>query len=250
MNIFNSLYAGKIAGNVHKGTGYINSCIDSRLYKAHRLIWKLYYGEDPNVIDHINGIKDDNRICNLRSVTTLMNNKNQRINKNNKSGYSGVHYCEKVDKWQVLINDEANRTISLGVYNTEHLAALARELKFREIVGEDFYNESGRDAILQSIQDIVNGSDVKYNNNLIKRNTSGYTGVRLVEYDRYKSTLCVQENGKSKALHLGYYNTAEEAALVRELKLKELKGDEYYTIRGRDGLLKELEEKVKLIKNT
>lgn len=48
--------------------GYIRVWCDDRLRMKHRLLWWLKHGELPDEIDHINGIRDDNRICNLRSV--------------------------------------------------------------------------------------------------------------------------------------------------------------------------------------
>jgi len=53
---------------------YINNkCIQ---FAVHRLLWLLWYNEIPDTIDHINGIKHDNRKVNLRNVTSIENNKN------------------------------------------------------------------------------------------------------------------------------------------------------------------------------
>ena len=63
----------KIAGCVDT-TGYIVIRIDGMNYKAHRLAWIYVYGEWPNdLIDHINGINNDNRIENLELVTPQRN---------------------------------------------------------------------------------------------------------------------------------------------------------------------------------
>ena len=69
---------------------YLRIMIDSRMYLCHRLAWLYVYGEWPkNHIDHINHLKSDNRIANLRDVTRAENSENQaKAQKSNKS--SGV----------------------------------------------------------------------------------------------------------------------------------------------------------------
>jgi len=64
-----SLIAGFIYPN-----GYIRIHIDGRKYLAHRLAWLYVYGSFPkNHIDHINRVRNDNRIANLRDVIRCMN---------------------------------------------------------------------------------------------------------------------------------------------------------------------------------
>lgn len=95
--------AGKLAGTVNKG-GYVKIGINRRYYMAHRLAWLFTYGEWPNgVVDHINGDTSDNRICNLRSATQAENSRNQRISKNNSSGFKGVHWHARRQKWAASI---------------------------------------------------------------------------------------------------------------------------------------------------
>jgi hypothetical protein len=62
--------------------------------KGHRLAWLLHYGEWPNGhIDHINGIRNDNRIVNLRAVSNAINCQNKRRPlPSNKTGWLGVTY--------------------------------------------------------------------------------------------------------------------------------------------------------------
>ena len=84
--------AGSKAGFIDVG-GYHTIGINSRYYKAHRLAWLLYYGVWPSkCIDHINGIKTDNRICNLRLCERHQNSLNTGMFKNNSSGMKGVYY--------------------------------------------------------------------------------------------------------------------------------------------------------------
>ena len=68
---------GSVAGNSNVN-GYVYIKVMGKRYMAHRLAWLYHYGEWPvNEIDHINNIKDDNRICNLRDVTHSENQQNR-----------------------------------------------------------------------------------------------------------------------------------------------------------------------------
>jgi len=76
----------------------------SRFYFVHRIIWKMWYGQDPEIIDHINGIGTDNRIENLRSVTMLENARNMALHSRNKTGVSGV--VEENGKWRARLGNK------------------------------------------------------------------------------------------------------------------------------------------------
>ena len=92
-----------VAGCKNK-KGYITIRIDRKIYFAHRLAWLYVYGEMPTEhIDHINHIKDDNRILNLRAVTCGENNKNVPMQKNNTSGAMGVNWHKMTKRWQAFI---------------------------------------------------------------------------------------------------------------------------------------------------
>jgi len=83
--------AGMISGT-SKSDGRRQIRIYGRLYYAHRLAWLYMTGEWPkHEIDHINGIRDDNRLCNLRDTSVRVNNMNRnRASKNNAIGLLGV----------------------------------------------------------------------------------------------------------------------------------------------------------------
>jgi hypothetical protein len=105
--------------------GYVQVGYLKKMYKAHRLIWAMIHGEFPDgQIDHINGNRSDNRLCNLRVVTQQQNAHNKQKNKRNKSGFTGVCWNKKSSKWQACISVNAV-TIYLGVFHTAEQAHAA-----------------------------------------------------------------------------------------------------------------------------
>ena len=122
--------AGKIAGSLNNG--YFRIRIDGKGYFAHRIIWLYVYGAWPaNDIDHINGIKTDNRIFNLREATKSQNGQNQRKpQSHNTSGYLGVSAYK--GKWKATIKLSGNN-LFIGYYNTPEAAYAAYLSKKREL---------------------------------------------------------------------------------------------------------------------
>lgn len=83
------------AGSV-KRDGYRYITIRRKLYASHRLIWILFNGSEPDgLIDHINRIKTDNRIENLRAATKEQNAANAGMYSTNTSGFKGVYFCKR-----------------------------------------------------------------------------------------------------------------------------------------------------------
>lgn len=105
---------GKIAGCLHK-TGYRQIKIGNALYQAHRLMWIYHNGSiNENMqIDHINNIKHDNRIENLRLVTAQQNCFNR--SKFNAKGYC---WSKASQKWQASIYVN-NKSKYLGQFANE-----------------------------------------------------------------------------------------------------------------------------------
>lgn len=80
------------AGSVRRD-GYLEIMIDNKRYNAHRLAWFMYTGAPPKgCIDHINRVKLDNRIVNLRDVSPELNNHNQKpTNRKSATGLLGAY---------------------------------------------------------------------------------------------------------------------------------------------------------------
>ena len=114
---------GDTAGNTNK-TGYVTIGLCKKVYKAHRLAWLYMHGSWPaGLIDHINGVKSDNRLFNLRVVDETGNSENvRRPNKRNKSGFMGVIWFQ--NKWRANITIN-RKTKWLGDYATPEEAHAA-----------------------------------------------------------------------------------------------------------------------------
>ena len=112
--------AGKPA-NSKDHYGYIRIKISGKFYKAHQLAWAFTHGEFPNTsIDHINGIPDDNKLCNLRLADHHMNMQNQRrARKDNFLGVLGV--SRNGSKYRAEIRADGKK-IFLGNHATQELA--------------------------------------------------------------------------------------------------------------------------------
>ena len=107
---------GQVPGSRHQH-GYIVIRIDRKAYLAHRLAWLVAYGEWPKEeIDHINGVRDDNRITNLRDVSRRTNRENARVPRStNRVGLLGVCWDTRDRKFLSTITTEG-RNISLGYF--------------------------------------------------------------------------------------------------------------------------------------
>ena len=116
--------SGQIVGSPDKD-GYLRFYIDGRLYGAHRLAWLYVFGEWPSKdLDHINRIKADNRIANLREVSHSENLQNTTLCSRNKSGFKGVSWYARTKRWVAHIKSEG-RTKHLGYFDTPELAFAA-----------------------------------------------------------------------------------------------------------------------------
>lgn len=109
---WNSRFAGKVAGSPHT-TGYVKITCNYKYYLAHRIIWEMHNGKIPKgmEVDHINHIKNDNRIENLSLVSRSVNSKNLKKDKRNKSGFTGVVIDNRTKMWVAQIQVKGERIV-------------------------------------------------------------------------------------------------------------------------------------------
>lgn len=123
---WNTRYAGKEAMTATMGHGYRHGTIFGRTYRAHRVAWAMATGSWPvDEVDHINGDRLDNRLCNLRAATHVVNMRNAKRRIDNTSGATGVFWDKSKEMWQVQI-DIDGRTKHLGYFHTVSEASAAR----------------------------------------------------------------------------------------------------------------------------
>lgn len=119
--------------------GYLVTCTSlggkPKNYRVHRLVWVYVHGQITNHIDHINGIRDDNRLCNLREVTHQQNMMN-RVRHKSKSAFRGIYAYGNKRGWvaQISVN---GRMKHIGCYKTPEEASAAYE-KVRSEMFKEF----------------------------------------------------------------------------------------------------------------
>jgi hypothetical protein len=129
--------AGKEAGCLRKDM-YLGVQVDGKPLLAHRIVWAMWNGRWPiKFIDHVNRIRTDNRIENLREVNFSENCQNTKRYTNNKSGIKGVSRHTE-GKWQATIS-VGRVQYYLGLYDSKEEAAKVRhsvQMKLHTTIGE------------------------------------------------------------------------------------------------------------------
>ena len=107
--------------------GYRTIKLDGVIYRAHRLAWLYVYGCWPSMeLDHINRVRADNRVDNLREVTRFLNCQNREKPSTAHSKHIGVSKSFAGKGWRAYI-DKNGRRITLGVFSAEQDALAARK---------------------------------------------------------------------------------------------------------------------------
>lgn len=116
VSLSNSTLAGQGAGT-QDSKGYLQTAVDRRKYRNHRLSWFIYYGVWPkDMLDHVDGDKTNNRMVNLREANNSHNKQNQRKARSDSgTGIQGVA-CVK-GRYKAYIRSGRVRIV-LGTYAT------------------------------------------------------------------------------------------------------------------------------------
>ena len=124
---------GKRAGYTTPA-GYIRLSLyhekTNRALFAHRLAWFISHGTIPDTINHINFIRNDNRLINLEDTTHRENCNHLHLPSSSK--HRGVSWCKQKNRWRSTIFIEGER-IHLGYFKDEETAASVYQQKLKEL---------------------------------------------------------------------------------------------------------------------
>lgn len=130
------------------GSGYIETSILDVGALGHRLAFLHYHGYLPEMIDHKNRVRTDNRICNLRPSSKSTNSCNSKIRSDNKTGVKGVGMHKQSGKYRARIT--INRIkYNLGLFDTVDEARIIIEEKRKELHGE-FASEGNSKCLINN----------------------------------------------------------------------------------------------------
>lgn len=186
----------------HKATGYMRVIVPGVGEKrSHRVIFHMHHGYCPKVIDHINRIKTDNRVENLREATHQENARNRdKISVDTYSKYKGVTYNKNRDNycWKAYY-ETGGKAIHLGYFSSEIAAAYAYNNAVVDLYGEF--------AVLNEFDDVdLARKEYEINKSRMRTKSSDYRGVCYSKaHDKWRC--------KYFGKYLGLFMTEKEAAL-------------------------------------
>lgn len=128
--------AGRRAGTAGSAQEHCCVKVGPHLIGTHRVIWYWVTGQEPPPeIDHINGVRNDNRWTNLREVDRTQNMMNRGLCRRNKTGYKGVSFDKRTGKFKAEICCRGVKH-TLGRFDTAEEARDAYLAKSAELQGE------------------------------------------------------------------------------------------------------------------
>ena len=142
---WNARFAGKKAGYLGK-EGYFNCTLMDKIYRSHRLIWLMKTGSWPDQVDHINGVRLDNRWENLRDASHQENMQNMSRPINNTSGVCGVSWDKNKNKWQANIRENGKQKF-IGRFDKFEDAVKARKVAEQSL---GYHKNHGRESYMHA----------------------------------------------------------------------------------------------------
>lgn len=139
---------GKPLGSISHGYMAVSLTINGKRnnYLLHRIAWLMVYGYWPKMIDHINGIKHDNRIDNLRECDVYLNSANQGPSIRSSTGIRGVYPCWNGGYISKILYKGKN--IHIGMFKCKYEAGREYDKKMIELHGE-FARTNGSQGLLK-----------------------------------------------------------------------------------------------------
>ena len=135
--VWNAKYANRRAGTVNSNGYRVITFSSFGAIIEHHIIWVYVYGDWPkDQLDHINRNRLDNRIENLREASARTNALNRGMRKDNKSGFTGVHFAKNTGKWEASLRFKGVLHRAPKQYEIVEEAAEARRIL------EVLYNET------------------------------------------------------------------------------------------------------------
>lgn len=124
---------GQRAGSLVPKSGYRSINFFGRSYPEHHVVWCWYYGEWSELfIDHIDHVRDNNRIHNLREVTALQNAQNKRKRENTHVNEAGIWYNKRRKRYVAEISVKGKKVFQQSFVDVED-AIKARRAKLKEL---------------------------------------------------------------------------------------------------------------------
>ena len=140
---WNGRYAGRPAFTAKMNGGYLCGAVYKISLQAHVAAWVIHTGQWPDgEIDHINGVRNDNRLSNLRCVTRSENQRNRALSATTTSGVMGVSYNARDKRWAAYIGADGKH-VSLGTFRSKDDAIAARQAA---VAAYGFHKNHGRNA--------------------------------------------------------------------------------------------------------
>jgi len=113
---YSRIKAGTPAGRTVKD-GYKQVCVNNQRILNHQIVFKMFKGYIPKIIDHIDGNVLNNSIDNLREVSLSQNQFNSKLSTRNKSGVKGVCWDKSYKKWRAYLSVNGKQA-TLGYYDS------------------------------------------------------------------------------------------------------------------------------------